>query len=171
MIGTNDNSLNELAATLAQLLQREEEGLRHGIEVMRELNDALRKGDLKMLDDARKRQMQHVRNMEPLNDARESLRRQVACLLSVRTDEVTLSNTAAVLPSPYREQILASRDQLQTLALEAREWQQRNGSMIVFSKNYFQKLFGDVLEPAGARYDGAGRKLDSHAGSMLKLES
>ena len=111
---------------------------------LREIRAALRGGGMSALADALDRQARIARASQELNDRRAKLRRDMAAVLGVAPQQVTLGMLAARLPGEAGDRLARCRERLNDMATEIDRLNSANAALVGHSLDFLERFFIEI---------------------------
>jgi hypothetical protein len=158
------SQLLPLAEACLDYLDREESHLLEVQSSLTELNHALRKADLSLLELVRVRQQVLAERCEELTRQRQELIAKLADEMDLPHEGVTLSQLEASLPAPWSYRIHERRIAIQLLGSEIQKLTQRNARLARYCKSFVNRFVSSstVGITPSVRYGPGGNPVEDH---------
>jgi hypothetical protein len=162
-------TLDSRATEFLRLLASEERLLGEAVATQREVHAALRRGDVAAVTAAQQTQEKLAVALREAAAPREAAARELAALVGLAPDGLTLSLLADRLPEPWAAEVRAARDRLQAAAGEFGELQARNANLVGYLRSYFRGVLSDLTDGgAPARYGPSGGRVAPASGAAIR---
>jgi len=158
-----------LQATLRHLAL-EEEFLAGALTALQQARRALVQADPYGLTNALDRQSEQVQASEAMQRQRQQFRQEIAALLDVPVEALTLSVLASRLPAEARQPVAAYQTRLRQLAAAVEEMGRGNAAILRSCLKFLQQVLAGLTGGApggGHRYGPAGLHQELGCGSLV----
>jgi hypothetical protein len=158
-----------LAQVYLKHLDEERVVLETTLRALHQIRVALVHGGAMALNRALEEQAEPVRAGARLADRREDLRRELAVLLGIAPEAVTLQGLADLCPPNIRARLLEIRARLHQLAAEVDVVNRGNAVLVNHSLGFLEQLLSGITGSAGSgkRYGPAGAYQQPAWGSLV----
>ena len=166
----HNHNFAEQDARILTHLQAEEQTLSILLVAVREIRQALFTRDGERLSQALQAEADSFQMGEAMFQRRAALRQDMAALLEVAPDDVTLSRLDGCVSAESRGQLASCRQRLQAMSDELLRLNRQNTAMIRQTLNLTERIVGALTGsgPHFASYNATGQNEPAHVGSVLQ---
>lgn len=153
-------------------MQREELAFQATLEQLRNSRQALLQRELAELHQAFTILNETLQVAETMRPRREKLMKEIAAAFESPSTPRTLRSVAALLPEQPRQQLLACRARLNTMAEEINRLNLANATLVHHSLDLVQSVLEKMSgrTPANKSYAATGRRQETSDGPLFELD-
>lgn len=158
-----------LTASFVQLLHTEERLLGEAREGLLGVHESLRRGDFAALEAVRPQQELLASALRDAESRRTELACELAAVLGLPANQLTLRALAERLPGPVAGELEAARERLTAATAALADVQRRNANLVGHLRSFFRGVLADLTAADGpVRYGPSGGRLAPAAGAAIQ---